>query len=61
MVDSNDNNLCLWNFPMKLLHLLGLNAVFVARQLVTKLNLYFGYFLDGSRFEKSSRNSLSLF
>ena len=55
MFDSDDSNLFqIWNFTMKLLHLLGFTAelVFGSPTDVTRLNLFFGCFLDGSRFLK---------
>ena len=55
MVDSDDNNLfCIWNFTIKLSHLLNITIelVFGSTTYVTKPNLFFGCFLDGSRFFK---------
>ena len=44
----------IWNFTMKLFHLLGFTKelVFGLSASVTRLNLFFVYFLDGSHFFK---------
>ena len=56
MVDSDDNNIYFkfWNFTMKLFHLLGFNKelVFSSSTSVTRLNLFFVCFMDGSHFFK---------
>ena len=56
MVESDDNNLCFkfWNFTMKLFHPLGFTKqlVFGWSTSVTRINLFFICFIDGSRFFK---------
>ena len=56
MVDFEDNNLCFkfWNFTMKLFHLLGFTKelVFGSSTSVTRLNLFFVRFTNGSRYFK---------
>ena len=56
MVETGYNNLCFdfWNFTIKLFHLLGftIELVFGSSILLLDLHLFFGCFLDGSRFSK---------
>ena len=56
MVNSDDRNLCFkfWNFTIKLFHLLGFtkDLVFGSSTSVTRLNLFFVCFIDGSHFFK---------
>ena len=44
----------IWNFTIKLFHLLDIQLVFGTSAAVTRRNLFFGCFLDGSRVFKES-------
>ena len=54
MVDTGNNNLCFdfWNFTIKLFHLLDFTIELVFGSSKLDLHLFFGCFLDGSRFVK---------
>ena len=65
MVDSVDNNFCckFSDFTMNLFHLFGFTKalVFGVSASVTRLNLFFVRFIDGSRFFKELSERVSRF